>query len=61
MIFCNIYDLSLYFSVRAFLPSLRVLETSHVREEIIKMVSATREISVVSMLIVNLWYFLLNL
>ena len=36
--------LSLFISVKAFLPSLRVLKTSQVREEIIRMVSVIREI-----------------
>jgi len=38
------HDLSLFISVKAFLPSLRVLKTSQVREEIIRMVSVIREI-----------------
>jgi len=42
--FIVFHDLSLFISVKAFLPSLRVLETSQVREEIIKMVSVIREI-----------------
>jgi len=42
--FIVFYDLSLFISVRAFLPSLRVLKTSQVREEIIRMVSVIREI-----------------
>jgi len=44
MIFWDIYDLSLFISVRAFLPSLRVLKTSQDREEMIRMVSVIREI-----------------
>ena len=47
------HDLSLFISVKAFLPSLRVLKTSQEREEIIRMVSVTREISVASILLVN--------
>jgi len=42
--FIVFHDLSLFISVRDFLPSLRVLKTSHVREEIIRIVSVTREI-----------------
>jgi len=53
MIFCDIYDLSLFISVKAFLPSLRVLKTSQDREEMIRMVSVIREIRVVSILIVK--------
>jgi len=37
------HDLSLFISVRAFLPSLRVLKTSQVREEIIRTISVIRE------------------
>ena len=44
-IFYNIYDLSLFISVRAFLPSLKVLKISQEKEEIIKMVSVIREIN----------------
>jgi len=42
--FIEFHDLSLFISVRAFLPSLRVLKTSQVREENIRMVSVIREI-----------------
>ena len=42
--FCDIYDLSLFISIKAFLPSLRVLKTSQEREEIMKMVSVIRDI-----------------
>jgi len=42
--FSVFHDLSLFISVRAFLPSLRVLKTSQVRKEIIRMVSVIREI-----------------
>jgi len=38
------HDLSLFISVRAFLPSLKDFKTSQVREEIIMMVSVIREI-----------------
>jgi len=38
------YDLSLLISVKAFLPSLRVLKTNQEREEMISMVSVIREI-----------------
>ena len=37
-------DLSLFISVRAFLPSLRVFKISQVREEIIRIVSVIKEI-----------------
>ena len=47
MIFCDIHDLSLFISFKAFLPSLRVLETSQERDEMIRMVSVIREIRVV--------------
>ena len=50
-IFCDIYDLSLDISVRAFLPSLRVLKTSQNKEEIIRMVSIVRDINVISILL----------
>ena len=59
--FCEIYDLSLFISVKAVLPSLRVLETSQAREEMIKMVSVIKETSVVSILLVNLMKFSLSL
>jgi len=42
--FIVFHDLSLLISVRAFLPSLRVLKTSQEREEMIRMVSVIREI-----------------
>jgi len=43
-IFGAIYGESLLISFKAFLPSLRVLNISHEREEIIKKVSVIREI-----------------
>ena len=46
--FIVFHDLSLFISVKAFLPSLRVLKTSQDREEIIRMVSIIREVWVVS-------------
>jgi len=49
--FCDIYDLSLFISVRAFLPSLRVFKTSQESEEMIRMVREIRDIRVVSILI----------
>ena len=52
--FIVFHDLSLFISVKAFLPSLRVLKTSQDREEIIRMVSVIREIWVVSILLANL-------
>ena len=53
-IFCEVYDLSLFISVRAFLPSLRVFKTSQDEKEIIKMESIKREIKVESVLKINL-------
>ena len=50
----DIYNLSLLISVRAFLPSLRVLKTSKIREEMIRMVSVIREIKVISIFLTNL-------
>ena len=45
--FClDIYYLSLLISVRAFLPSLRVLMTSQESDEIIRTVSIIKEINV---------------
>ena len=55
--FCDIYDLSFFISVKAFLPSLRVLKTSQDREEIIRMVSVIREMRVESILLFNLLKF----
>ena len=52
--FFDIYDLSLFISFKAFLPSLRVLKTSQKREEKIKIVSVIKEIRVASILLVNL-------
>ena len=52
-LFCNIHNLSLFISVRAFLPSLSVLKTSQERQEIIRMESVMSEIDVVSILLVN--------
>ena len=45
---------SLFVSVKAFLPSLRVLKVSQNREEEIRKESVIREIKVVSILLVNL-------
>ena len=59
--FIVFHDLSLFISVKAFLPSLRVLKTSQVREEIIRMVSVIREIWVVSILLANLIKFFMSL
>ena len=53
MIFCDVFYLSLSISVKAFLPSLRVLKTSQDRDEMIRMVSVVREIRVVSILLFN--------
>ncbi len=52
--FIVFHDLSLFISVRASLPSFRVLNTSQVREKIIRMVSVIKEICVVSILLANL-------
>ena len=52
--FIVFHDLSLFISVKAFLPSLRVLKTSQDRVEIIKMERVIREIKVVSILFGNL-------
>ena len=60
-IFIVFHDLSLFISVKAFLPSLRVLNKSQVREEIIRMVSVISEIWVVSILFANLIKFLMSL
>jgi len=48
------YDLSLFISARAFLPSLRVLKTNHDKDEIIKMENTIRDIKVELILLVNL-------
>ena len=48
--FIVFHDLSLFISVKAFLPSLRVLKTSQEREKMIRMVSIIKEIKVVSIL-----------
>ena len=61
MIFRDIYDLSLVISVKAFLPSLRVLKTWKDREEIIRKVSVIREIWVVLIFIANLIKFFMSL
>ena len=54
MIFENFYALSLFISVKAFRPSLSVLNTSQESEKINKMVSEIMEINVVLKLLVNL-------
>ena len=59
--FFDIYDLSLFISVRAFLPSLRVLKTSQERVEIVKIVRVIREIWVGSILFANLIKFLMSI
>ena len=53
-VFCDVHYRSLLISVKAFLPSLRVLKTSHERDETIRMVSVIRETRVVSILLFNL-------
>ena len=52
--FIVFHDQSLFISVKAFLPSLRVLKMSQIREKIIRMVRVIREIWVVSILFANL-------
>ena len=52
--FCDIYDLSLFISVKAFLPSLRVLKTSQESEVTIRIKSVIKEMRVVSILLINL-------
>ena len=54
MFFCYVSVLSFFISVRAFLPSLSVIEIRQDKDEIIRIVSVIREIRVVSILIVNL-------
>ena len=51
-IFSDIYGESLLISFRAFLPSLRVRNTSQVKEEIIRIVSVIRDMIVLSTLVV---------
>ena len=51
--FFDIHDLSLFISVRAFLPSLRVLKTSQESKVMIRMERVIREIRVVSILLVK--------
>ena len=58
--FIVFHNLSLFISVRAFLPSLRVLEISQVREETITKVSVIREIWVVSRMLDNLIKFFMS-
>ena len=41
---CDIYDLFLFISSKAFVPSLRVLKISQEREETIRIVNIIREI-----------------
>ena len=59
--FFDIYDLSLFISLKAFLPSLRVLETSQDREEMIKNESVNREKRFVSIFLFNLLKFSMRL
>ena len=54
----SIYDLSLSISVKAFLPSLRVLKTNQESEEIIRMVSVKREKKVTTKLLAIKGFFL---
>ena len=42
-VFCDIYNLFLFISFRAFLPSLRVLKVSQEREEMIRNISVIKE------------------
>ena len=53
----NFWDIdyqSLFISLRAFLPSLRVLKISQESDEIIRMVSVNKEIRMVWVMIFNL-------
>ena len=59
--FIVFHDLSLFISVRAFLPSLRTPKTSQDREEIIRMVRVIREMWIVSILLANLLKFFLEI
>ena len=43
-VFCDTYDLLLLISVKPFLPSLRVFKDNQERDEIIRIVSITKEI-----------------
>jgi len=54
----SIYDLSLSISVKAFLPSLRVLKTNQESEEIIRIVSVKREKKVTTKLLAINGFFL---
>ena len=58
--FWDIYGLSLLISVKAFLPSLRVLKISQDREEMITIVSVNREIKVGLILFNKLLKFFLK-
>jgi len=59
--FIVFHDLSLFISVRAFLPSLMVVDTSKERAEIIRIESVIKEIRVVSMFLVKLILFFKSL
>ena len=52
--FIVFHDLSLFISVKAFLPSLRVLDISKEREKMIRIESVIRETIVISILLNNL-------
>ena len=56
-VFCGIYDQSLFISLRAFLPSLRVVKVSQDRAEMIRMISIIKEMKVVSILLTNFLQF----
>ena len=53
--YCVFHNLSLFISVKAFLPSLRVFKTSQLEEIMINMVSVTSEIKVVLILLANFY------
>ena len=53
----DIYDLFLFISVRAFLPSLKVLKTSQERDVTMRMVSIVKEKLVDSISLVKLLIF----
>ena len=52
--FIDDYDISLFISLRAFLPSLRVLKTSQQRAKMMRIESVIKEMRVISILLVKL-------
>ena len=59
--FIVFHDLSLFISVKAFLPSLRVLKTSQEEKQVIRIESVIKDIRVVSIMVVNLLELFLEL